>query len=92
MRTRGTELDTVVYLNAISVITVDERSMGKKSRDESVILDQGTMAQVEFDAKPSPPSPATPRDKRGLEHDKTQEDYRSRRGSIQGYRLNGACE
>ena len=64
MGIRGTEFDTVVSLDATSVIAVDEGSVGVESGDESIVLDKGTMTHVELDTKLSPPLPATPREKR----------------------------
>jgi hypothetical protein len=61
---RGTEFDTVVSLDATSIITVDEGIIEVDVEDEKIILDKGKMTQVELDIKPTPPIQAIPKEKR----------------------------
>jgi len=64
---RGTEFDTVVSLDGTSVITVDEGSVGLDAEDKTLVLTEHKMAQVEIAAKPTPPEPAIPKEKRDWE-------------------------
>lgn len=61
---RGTEFDTVVSLDGTSVITVDEGSVELDAEDKTLVLTEHKMAQVEIAAKPTPPEPAIPKEKR----------------------------
>jgi hypothetical protein len=53
---RGTEFDTVVSLDAASLVAVDEGKVEVDADGAMVLLDQGKMTEVEFEEKPSPPS------------------------------------
>jgi hypothetical protein len=64
---RGTEFDTVVALDATSVIAVDEGGVEIEVDDHKSIVEQGQMIQVEMDAKPGPPEKSPPKDKRDWE-------------------------
>ena len=64
MGVRGTEFDTVVSLDATSMIAVDEGIVEVDTEEEKIILDKGKMTQVELDVKPTPPMHAIPKEKR----------------------------
>jgi hypothetical protein len=61
---RGTEFDTVVSLDATSLVAVDEGKVEVDADGASVLLEQGKMTEVEFEEKPSPPSPAISKEAR----------------------------
>ena len=61
---RGTEFDTVVSLDATSVVAVDEGSVEVEAEDEKVTLNEGRMTEVEMDVKPAPPVRVIPKEKR----------------------------
>ena len=57
MGLRGTEFETVVSLDAASLVSVDEGRVEVDADGETVLVEQGKMTEVEFEGKPSPPSP-----------------------------------
>ena len=61
---RGTEFDTVVSLDATSVITVDEGTVEVEAQEEKTVMGEGKMMQVEVDKKAGPPVEAVAKDKR----------------------------
>ncbi|MBW1799583.1 MAG: FecR domain-containing protein [Deltaproteobacteria bacterium] len=61
---RGTEFETVVSLDAGTVVTVDEGSVEVSNDEASIRVDQGKMTEVELDGKPSTPVAAIPKDQR----------------------------
>ena len=61
---RGTEFETVVSLDAGTVVTVDEGTVEVSNDEGSITVDQGKMTQVELDGKPSTPTAAIPKDQR----------------------------
>jgi hypothetical protein len=64
MGVRGTEFETVVSLDAASLVSVDEGRVEMDADGETVIVEQGKMSEVEFDGKPSLPSPTVSKEKR----------------------------
>jgi hypothetical protein len=54
---RGTEFETVVALDAATLVAVDDGRVAFNADGETVIVEQGKMSEVEFDGKPSLPSP-----------------------------------
>lgn len=61
---RGTEFDTVVSLDATSIITVDEGVIEVDVEDQKLVLGKDKMTQLEVDIKPSLPTKAIPKEKR----------------------------
>jgi len=61
---RGTEFETVVSMDAASIVTVDEGAVAVETRKESVVVDAGQATEVEVDDKVARPFAATPRVKR----------------------------
>ena len=61
---RGTEFDTVVSLDASSVVTVDEGKVEVEAKDVKTLVDEGKMTEVEVDKKPTAPAQAIPKEKR----------------------------
>ena len=64
MGVRGTEFETVVSLDAASLVSVDEGRVELDADGETVIVEQGKMSEVEFDGKPSLPSPTVSKEMR----------------------------
>ena len=64
MGVRGTEFETVVSLDAASLVSVDEGKVELDADGETVIVEQGKMSEVEFDGKPSLPSLTVSKEKR----------------------------
>lgn len=59
---RGTEFETVVSLDAASVVSVHDGRVELDADGETVIVEQGKMTEVEFDGKPAVPSPTLSRE------------------------------
>ncbi|MBN1613479.1 MAG: FecR domain-containing protein [Deltaproteobacteria bacterium] len=73
---RGTEFETVVALDAASVITVDEGSIEVDVDDRNTLVNQGKMLEVEMDGKAAPPVDALPKDQRDWEAWRAQRSQR----------------
>ncbi|MEW6666872.1 MAG: FecR family protein [Thermodesulfobacteriota bacterium] len=67
MGIRGTEFETVVALDATSVVAVDEGGVEIEVDDHKAVVEQGQMIQVEVDAKPGPPEKSPAKDMRDWE-------------------------
>jgi hypothetical protein len=61
---RGTEFDTVVSMDATSVITVDDGTIEVETEDEKTLVGKGKMTQVELDKRPTIPTRAIPKARR----------------------------
>jgi hypothetical protein len=61
---RGTEFETVVSLDATSIVTVDDGTIEVEAEDEKTLVDRGKMTEVELDKKPMTPVQAIPKDRR----------------------------
>jgi len=61
---RGTEFETVVSLDATSIVTVDDGTVEVETEDEKALVDEGKMMEVELDKKPTTPVQAIPKEKR----------------------------
>lgn len=61
---RGTEFETVVSLDATSIVTVDDGTIEVETEDDKTLVDQGKMTEVELDKKPTIPVQAIPKERR----------------------------
>jgi hypothetical protein len=61
---RGTEFETVVSLDATSIVTVDDGTVEVEAEDEKTLVDRGKMTEVELDKKAITPVQAIPKDRR----------------------------
>ncbi len=64
---RGTEFETVVSLDATSIVTVDDGIVEVETEDEKTLVDAGKMTEVELDKKPTAPVNAPPKEMRDWE-------------------------
>jgi len=61
---RGTEFETVVSLDAASVVAVDEGKVSVEADETAVLLEPGKMTEIGFEGKPSHPSPTVSKEVR----------------------------
>jgi hypothetical protein len=64
---RGTEFETVVSLDATSIVTVDDGIVEVEAEDEKTLVNEGRMTEIELDKKPTAPVNALPKEMRDWE-------------------------